>query len=343
MKVSNLKIFEQKFSIEELEEINNVLVNGNLGFGSNVEIFERSFEEYSNKKFNIAVNSASAAAYMIFYYLKQKFGVCDVYTTSLGFISPAWAAKETGHNIIYVDVDENLQFSCKDYYTKLQNNNRKKVLMPVLYSGVSIINNWNPMGDEIVVVDSAHCVTPKIKSNFTFFSFHPYKPICCSDGGMISTDEQEAAEYFNLFKNFGRKNLKNTYDIISDGFKFYMNNLNATIALVSMKKYHKNLFLRKKNFKFIDSQINKNIKIIEHDDDSSYYFGLSINKNANKIMEELNLVRMYPLIHKTTNMKKDTKLNNLENIHESIVNFPIHHNLNVENLEFIIDVFKRNS
>ena len=58
------------------------------------------------------------------------------------------------------------------------------------------------MGDEIVVIDSAHCATPNINSDYTFFSFHPYKPICSSDGGMISTDDLESKNYFKNYRKF---------------------------------------------------------------------------------------------------------------------------------------------
>ena len=71
---------------------------GELGFGVNVPLFETQFQPFSNKAYNIATNSASAAAFMIFAYLKEKYGVCDIYTPSLAFTSPAWAAKHFGHN-----------------------------------------------------------------------------------------------------------------------------------------------------------------------------------------------------------------------------------------------------
>ncbi len=185
---------------------------------------------------------------MIFSFLKEKYGCCDVYTPSLGFISPSWAANHFGHNLIFVDVNDNLLFDCVDYKNKRIDNGRKVVLMPVLYGGVSHINSWDVLGDEIIVVDSAHCVTPTIECDFSFFSFHPYKPICSSDGGMISTDDFESVEYFRSYRNFGRLGVGDTYDVTQNGFKFYMNNLNASIALISMKSYYLKLSERKQNF-----------------------------------------------------------------------------------------------
>ena len=102
-----MKVFESKFTKEELNPINEVIKTGQLGFGPNVLKFELQFQSFSNKKYNTATNSASASAFMIFAYLKKKYGKCDIYTPSLGFTSPAWAAKHFGHNIIWVDINDN--------------------------------------------------------------------------------------------------------------------------------------------------------------------------------------------------------------------------------------------
>lgn len=310
-----MKILETKFTREELEFLDPILQKGELGFGSNVSLFETQFQSFSGKTHNIATNSASAAAFMIFAYLKEKYGICDVYTPSLAFTSPAWAAKHFGHNIIWVDIDDNLLFDCNDYLN-IRTRTNQAVVMPILYGGVSNIDNWNLVGDEIVVVDSAHCVTPTIQSDFTFFSFHPYKPICSSDGGMISTDNQEAAKWFGNYRNFGRQNVRDSYDITQNGFKFYMNNLNASIALISLGKYQSDLKTRKENY-------SKLKNVLPHDNSSSYYMATRIDKNANQFNQDNNLTRHYPLLHKTKYFNSDIKLPNTELLHPQIINLPL--------------------
>tara|TARA_R110001583_G_scaffold11926_14_gene53272 strand:+ start:1037 stop:2065 length:1029 start_codon:yes stop_codon:yes gene_type:complete len=314
-----MRVFETTFNDQQLDPILEVLSSGQLGFGPNVLEFETKFKPLSDKLFNIATNSASAAAFMIFAYLKEKYGVCDVYTPSLGFTSPAWAAKHFGHNIIWVDVNDDLLFDCRDYLNKRKEENQP-VVMPILYGGVSNIDDWDLEGDEIVVVDSAHCVTPTMKCDFSFFSFHPYKPICSSDGGMISTNHEEASKYFQSYRNFGRTNINETYDITQQGFKFYMNNLNATIALISLNDYHKNLEIRKKNFILL----NERYKMLDHDKSSSYYFGTLISDEADKINKKYNLARHYPLLHKSKFFKDNVELPNTEKLHNKIVNLPLY-------------------
>ena len=323
-----MKVFESKFNEDEITPIIEVIKKGDLGFGSNVLEFEKQFQPFSNKKYNVATNSASASAFMIFAYLKEKYGICDVYTPSLGFASPAWAAKHFGHNIIWVDVNDNLLFDIKDYYDKRKwrcerysDGGITPVLMPILYGGVSDIPGFDNIEGgykEIVIADSAHCVTPTIKCDFSFFSFHPYKPICSSDGGMISTDDLDATEYFQNYRNFGRQNINGSYDITQEGFKFYMNNLNATIALISLKKYKKDLEIRKNNY-------SKLTNILPHDNNSSFYFATRLSNDADEFNQHHQLARHYPLLHKTKfyNSNEDEWLPNTELLHNKIINLPL--------------------
>ena len=317
-----MRVFETKFKYDELENIIEVIKNGELGFGKNVKSFENVFSFFSKKDYNIATNSASAAAFMIFAYLKEIYGVCDIYTPSLAFTSPAWAAKHFGHNLIFVEVNKNLLFDCEHYFNVRKDSKRKKVLMPILYGGVSTIDNWEVVGDEIIVVDSAHCVTPTIESHFTFFSFHPYKPICSSDGGMISTNLKVADDYFRSYRNFGRINTKDSYNINQEGFKFYMNNLNATIALESIKKYYNNLDIRKETY--LDMGNAGLSDLLPHDDYSSYYFATRIKEEgANEFNKDSGLQRHYPLLHLTKYYKEGSKLPFTEKIHNKIINLPL--------------------
>lgn len=334
-----MKLFQTKISEYDISKISDVLRSGDLGFGPYVNMMEERFKDFSSKEYNIGVNSASAAAFMIFAYLKEKYGPCDVYTTSIGFTSPAWAAKHHGHNLIWVEVDENLLFDVEDYRNKRRlrcerysDAGIKPVLMPILYGGVSNIKGFDKLSEdnynEIIVVDSAHCVTPEIKSDFTFFSFHPYKPIAASDGGMISTDIESVSDWFKSYKNFGRQNIDGTYDITMDGFKFYMNNLNASIALTQLNSYGKNLAVRKKNHLSVED-LNLDGRLLPHDSKSSYYFATLIcdEDKVDELYEKYPTSKHYPMLHKTKYFEDGTELPFTEKIHNYILNLPLYKNI----------------
>lgn len=325
-----MKLFETRLEDEDIDVISKVLKSGDIGFGSNVNLFEKLFRNNSGKNYNIATNSASAASYMIFAYLREKYGVCDIYTPSIQFTSPVWAAKQHGHRIIWVDVDDNLLFDVENYKEKLfehGDSNRKPVVMPILYGGVSTIPNIGNLNNkEIIVVDSAHCVTPTINADYLFFSFHPYKPIAASDGGMISTNDYDASEFFQAYRNFGRQNKNGTYDITMDGFKFYMNNLNATIALTQLGKYRQKLESRKQKH---DNYTKQGFtgRLLPHDEYSSYYFSTLICEEytLDTMTKEYPTSKHYPMLHKTEYYGRglDPKLPNTERLHKLIVNLPL--------------------
>ena len=48
-----MKVFESRFAEEELEEVNSVLLSGNLGFGENVPKLEERFSVFSGKNYTM--------------------------------------------------------------------------------------------------------------------------------------------------------------------------------------------------------------------------------------------------------------------------------------------------
>jgi len=340
-----MRLFETRISPYYCQnDIAAVIESGNLGFGPNVTKFETMFAPYSYKKHNVAVNSCSAAAFITFAYLKEKYGACDVYTPSIGFTSMAWAAKQHGHNLIFVDVDENMLMDSTMYQRERQircerysDGGVKPVVMPVLYGGVSdhpelteVIRSGGY--NEFVIADSAHCSTPKIKSDVSLFSFHPYKPIAASDGGMISTDIEEIDNFARSYRNFGRCNTDEGYQISTDGFKFYMNNLNATIALTQLEVYHEKLAIRRENFQLLKS-FNLPGKLLQHDEQSSYYVATLIANNPKQAEDLRNKYcsdRLYPPLHKQPYYYdiEFAVMSRTEEIYELLVNLPLYDKLN---------------
>lgn len=345
-----MRSFEPTITKQDVQKVIEVLESGNIGFGSNVKEFEDKFSRYSNKKYNIGLNSASSAAYCLFAYLYDKHGRCDVYTPSLGFASVSWAAKKNGHRVHFVDVDEDLLFdfdSYKKIRAKKRDKNEQTVLIPVLYGGVSNIPNFNKqITDEIVVVDSAHCIEPTIESDYIFFSFHPVKPLTMSNGGLLSTNNKKAYEYICRYRNFGRQDKDNTYDIVGDGFNFYMNNLNATLGLSQLESCFKNIEARKANFEYLKKKINSKVGYFtKHDKKSSYYLCTLILDDLNSIhlrkkMEIRDAAASfhYPYLHQTTYFNHSYSLHRLEKLNDKIINLPIHQNLSSQDLQRIVKI-----
>jgi len=357
-----IKNFSTTLNESAMREASACLASTSLGFGPQVSSFEEQFSFFSRKTCNIGTNSASSAAFMLFDYLYKKYGECEVYTPSLGFVSSYWAAKKAGHSLIFVDIDENFLFDVRDYIKKRATTQKRKVLMPILYGGVSDIPSMEQIrGDEIVAVDSAHCITPVIRSDYIFFSFHPVKPLCMANGGMLSTDDEEASEYFKKYRNFGRTPRQfNSYDIETDGFNFYMNNLNAAIGLGQIKDAQRNILKRKRNFEAIANSVRSpdDIVFVEHDQLSSYYLATlkiptiaKVDSNQfRKVLQNKGVETSYhyPALHLTSRYAREPESKNprlpvTEKYYNRFLNIPIHQDLTSDEISYIISMVPKSA
>ena len=253
-----------------------------------------------------------------------------------------WAALKNDHNIIFVDVTDELLFDCDDYAKKRRSG--KNIVMPMLYGGVTNIENFKIDPEDLVVLDSAHCVSPKMRHDYAFYSFHPVKPICMSTGGMLSTNDNECAEYSLSYRNFGRLKKDSSYDIIQEGFKFYMTNIDASMGIVQLERCEQNIQKRKQNYNFIKKEL-EGIRFINHDNDSSYYLGTILKENNFKIIEFLRDIGIecsfhYPPLHMTKFFKNGQSLKKTEKLKNEIINFPIHQELTTSQLRKVLKNLK---
>ena len=187
-----IKCFDSDITDEDKQNLLTTLQSRVLAFGPNVLEFERKYSIFSKKKYNVGFNSASSAAYLLYQYLYEKMGKCRVYTTSLGFVSPVYAAIKNNHEVIYVDVDDNLIMSTKKLKESFIKDDTPSIVMPVLYGGVSRAPDMHEFCEEnncTLILDSAHCISPTMDCDYAFYSFHPVKPICMSNGGLLATND----------------------------------------------------------------------------------------------------------------------------------------------------------
>ncbi len=345
----SVKCFLPDITQQDIDSIVNTVSSKVLAFGKNVEKFENKYAQFSKKKYNIGFNSASSAAYLLFQYLYETLGSCNVYTTSIGFVSPVFAALKNNHHVHFIDVQEDVLLCTDHLLDNIQDNGLPNIIMPVLYGGVStvpgLVNKLKNL-DHIMVLDSAHCISPTDRYDYAFYSFHPVKPICMSNGGLLSTDNKEASDYMFSGRNFGRKVTGDTYDLVQSGFNFYMNNLNASLGLSQIKRCTENVEKRKKNFEFLQNNIPNTLGYFtKHDKSSSYYLSTFILKKevSSAILRKYlsdNGVQSsfhYPFLHKTKQYQQNVDLPITDLLSDRIINLPIHQNLHQQELEKVIN------
>lgn len=308
-----------------------------LGYGPSVKEFEERYAQYSGYKYNVGVNSASAAAFIIFQYFKHNLHVYKtVYTPTVGFTSPAWAAMHAGLQLRFTDVDYNLMM-----IPPTSIDLPDCIFMPVLYGGVSK-TNFPPEILKRSIVDSAHCVSPTEKAFAHFFSFFCTKPIRMINGGMISTDDSELAYFARRYRNFGRMpDYKQGYQIDHPGFRFYMDQPNAEMGLNELPLLRGQRELRKAYSIIYQTQLKEFGRFTVHDDSSSHYLCTMLaKKDVIELRKKIGSSLHYPLLHQQQFYYNGQSLSHAEAFRDNILNLPIHHSLQLDEILKNIEVVR---
>ena len=357
--MKRINCFKADIRAAEVAEAAKVVASGALGFGEKVLELEAKLRDVAGH-WTLTFNSASAAAFALFERLYGIHGPCLVVTPSLTFVSPVWAAAKAGHDIAFVDVAPDCIWSATDYVSfRTQNTiNKKIVAMPMLYGGVSGKGrDFGFFGDEVIVVDSAHCINPKLEYDYAFLSFHAQKPVASSQGGAILFNPDKLSEYpwFEKYRNFGRRQEGYSYEVVQTGFKFYLDNLSAAIAVEQLKHVHEGIRKRAKNLQMLKISFNSERlgRFLVHDEDSSHYLGTLILKSS---FDNMSLIRHldergiqgtfhYPSLHTQAGIIGDREKVSLpatEVFQTQLINLPIHQGLtkfDIERIGLALDEF----
>ncbi len=231
---------------ELLPSLEETLYSGYIAEGEKVYEFEKQFSELVGNPHSLSLNSGTAALHIAL--LLAGVGPNDeVISTVLTAEPTNVAIKLVGAKVIWADVDADTGLldpqSVRDKITS-----RTKAIMLVHYAGmVADLDNFQKISKEFnipIIEDAAHALGAKYDnkpigsmSEYTIFSLQAIKHMTTVDGGFLCLKSQAMQDKGRLLRWFGldktKPRLEN--DIQVPGYKYHMNNVNATIGLVQMK------------------------------------------------------------------------------------------------------------
>jgi perosamine synthetase len=276
---------------DEYASMKPFIDSGWLGMGGAVGDFENAICQYTGAKHTIAVNTGTSAIHLALEVVDVKGK--EVIVPSMTYAATIQAILAAGGIPVFAEVNEHdLNLDIEDAISKVTENT--KVILPVHYSGKPV--EWDKLWDFassknlIVVEDAAHAFGSSYKDkkigsmgDLTCFSFDPIKTITCGEGGAICTSRSEWADRMGHMRVLGIS--KNTwdryksarpwfYEVIDQGFRYHMSNLNAAIGLVQIKKVDHFIETRRAVVKQYDSAFKDlpGIKSLEHGENESASF-----------------------------------------------------------------------
>ena len=377
--MKNIPLFKVFSSPNITDELKKVFDSGFIGQGPKVNEFEDILKKKLNLDYILTTNSATSAEHLALHLLKNKTetwpGIDDgdeILTTPLTCTATNWPILANKFNIKWVDVDPaTLNMDLNDLKRKI--TKKTKAIMVVHWGGypndLDKLKNIQNEAKEIfgfkpaIIEDCAHAFMSKYKEkyvgshgNIATFSFQAIKHLTCADGGLLAIPHYDLYKRGKLLRWYGidreenRKDFRCEADIPEWGFKFHMNDVNATIGIENIKFIDKIICSHKNNADFYNKNLNKingiNLLNYETHSESSYWLYTMHVENQQGFMRKMSekgitVSRVHERNDKHTCVKNyKSILPNLDKIINTMICIPVGWWITEEEREYIVDTIK---
>ena len=344
-----------------MPELEKVLYSGYVAQGEQVELFERAFERFIGGGYSLSVNSGTAALHIALILAGVKEGD-EVISTALTAEPTNVAIKMTGAKIRYADIDMKTgNLSPESIVANI--NSSTKAIMVVDYAGIpvnvpeiqAISNKFNIP----VIHDAAHALGAKFNKlktgnhfPYTVFSFQAIKHLTTIDGGMLQLASKEEYEKAKLIRWFGidKKLSRLDNNIQFQGYKYHMNNVNATIGLIQLEDIDQIIGKHIENGQFFDGELQNipGIELIKYypfSEPSYWLYTLKVENREGFIKKLSENGIMASELHKRSDSHTflndfGQELPNLDRFYQKLVHIPCGWWVTNEDRETILSTIK---
>lgn len=345
-----------------MPEIEKILYSGYIATGQAVEDFENDFKKYIGNQDMLSLHSGTDALHIAFILAGVKPGD-EVISTPMTAEPTNTAIAMMGAKVVWGDVDPRNGLLDPESVKSLISDKTKAIVF-VDYAGmVCDINAYRNIYEQTgvpFIEDAAHALGSKYDGKmtgcnapYTIFSLQAIKHMTTVDGGFLAMqntvelDRARRLRWFGLDKK--RSRLEN--DITEVGYKYAMNNVNATIGLVQMQYIREIIGRYIENGKFFDNALAKvdgvTLPYYYPESEASYWlYTMKVERRADFIkMMEANGVMASPLHHRsdTHSIFKESRreLPGMEEWYNSFVHIPCGWWLTKEDHNRIIELIKK--
>lgn len=255
--MKQIPLFKVLMAPDAHERVAKTLQSGYIGQGPIVEAFEDVLRHHFNHDYVLTTNSCTSALHLAVHALGIKDDKSEILTSPLTCTATNWPILGNRVKLHWVDVDlETANMDLVDLERKITEHT--KAIMVVHWGGYpadldalhAIVDRCEARFGHrpIIIEDCAHawCSTYKGRyvgthGNWAAYSFQAIKHFTCVDGGALITPTRPAYEQMKLQRWYGidregsKKNFRCEEDILSFGFKFHMNDVNASIGMANFK------------------------------------------------------------------------------------------------------------
>ena len=349
---------------EEIENVVEVLKSGMIAQGPKVMEFEEKFANWIGAKYGIATNSGTSALHVAL--LACGIGEGDeVITTPFTFIASGNAIVYTGATPVFADIDLDTYTIDPDKIEDLITDKTKAILPVQLYGQAADMDKIREIAEKHdlkIIEDAAQAHGAEYNGekvgtlgDMACFSFYPTKNMTTSEGGMITTNDEELAKKAQMFRAHGASERYHHDEI---GYNFRMTDIAAAIGLAQLKVIDEFNDKRISNANYLNEQLKDVEGIVTPKSPDNYkhvyhqYTILVEKGNRDDWVEFLTNKGIgtgihYPIplynqpIYKKLGIEGDCPL--AEKAADNVISLPVHPSLTKEDLDLVVDAVKEAS
>lgn len=349
---------------EEIENVVEVLKSGMIAQGPKVIEFEEKFANWIGAKYGIATNSGTSALHVAL--LACGIGEGDeVITTPFTFIASGNAIVYTGATPVFADIDLDTYTIDPDKIEDLITDKTKAILPVQLYGQAADMDKIREIAEKHdlkIIEDAAQAHGAEYNGekvgtlgDMACFSFYPTKNMTTSEGGMITTDDEELAKKAQMFRAHGASERYHHDEI---GYNFRMTDIAAAIGLAQLNVIDEFNNKRISNANYLNEQLKDVEGIVTPKSPDNYkhvyhQYTVRVEKgNRDDWVEFLTNKGIgtgihYPIplynqpIYKKLGIEGDCPL--AEKAADNVISLPVHPSLTKEDLDLVVDAVKEAS
>ena len=376
-----ISLFKVYMSKTAKDEVAKVLDSGYIGQGPKVDEFETKLKERFKTDYVLTTNSATSAEHLAIHMLKKPFKDWKGINDGDEVLSPPQSCTATNFptlannlKIKWVDIDPNtLNMDLDDLARKI--TPKTKAIMLVHWGGYPndldkvkeiqekayITYGFKPA----VIEDCAHAFGSNFNGqpigshgNICTFSFQAIKHLTSVDGGALVLPHQNLYDRGKLLRWYGIDRVNNSKDfrcaadIPEWGYKFHMNDVNATIGMENLKEVDENVIkIHKDNGMYYDLNLRDvpGVTLPQRDprmDSSFWIYSMLVERKQDFMdyMKECGV--MVSQVHERNDIHSALReykslLPNLDKITPNLISIPVGWWVTKEQREYIVDCIKK--
>ncbi len=275
-----ISLFKVFMSPEIDKPLLDVLHSGYIGQGKKVDEFEEVLKEYFHSDYLLTLNTGTSGLHLIYHMLKTRLNLNDqseVLATPMTCSASNYPILLNNLKLKWVDIDpKNMNIDLDDLQRKITNNT--KIISFTHWGGYPVnLTEVERICDDteklfgfrpIVVEDCAHALGAEYNGkklgshgNICMYSLQAIKHVTAIDGGFVIFQNAEDYKRAKLLRWYGmnreinRLDMRCLGDVEESGFKFNMNDANATIGIINFKHLDEIVARHRENAEYYNREL----------------------------------------------------------------------------------------